>query len=100
MESMFADAFDVLIIRDWLNSVVDNHEQGKVLAELNTQIKAVPPVNFIQIYSGIEIMADVLGEELGEDEWDDEYRERFFYYRGVKIMQLMEKAVGHKEKNL
>lgn len=95
VESERIDAFDALMARDWLNALVDSMEQRRALDRLNSQIETVPTMDYIQIYSGILVLADVLGEELQEyNGRKDEYREYFFFFRGVRVVQLSRERIG------
>jgi len=82
------DAFDSMIAKDWLNALVENMEQRKSLENMNSQIYTVSTPEHIQIYTGIEILADVLNEELISDDWNEKYIVKYFFFRNVKVMQL------------
>lgn len=77
-------------IKDWLDKLVDNHKELKSLEDYNNQICLAAVAYFIQIYSGIQMIADVMGFVLNEEErectgYPYEYS---FYYRGIKFLQI------------
>ena len=88
MGNEIQDAFDFMMAKDWLNALVDNMEQRKHLEKMNSQISVIPNPEYIQIYSGIGILADVFGEKLIKDDWNENYTVRYFFFRNVKILQL------------
>lgn len=43
----------------------------------------------IHIYQGIEMLAEVLGEELKGKEWDADYSMKYFKYSDIEVYQLI-----------
>lgn len=76
--------------REWLDALVDNLEQRKNLTYFNNQIRTTGGTGDIQIYTGIDILADLLGIELEEEIFKGmEYPYCcYFFYRNIKIFQL------------
>lgn len=94
MENANYDVFEAAMARDWVNALISSMENRKSLDRLNSQIETIITPDYIQIYSGIEILADILGCELMEKERNDEYSEYYFFYRDVKFLKLSEERLG------
>lgn len=77
-------------IVEWMDKLVENHNERKALNSFSEGIKTADTIGYIQIYQGIDILADAAGEELKEKE-DEALRypyEYFFTYKGVEFTQL------------
>lgn len=94
MENVSHDIFEAAMVRDWTNALISSMEHRRSLDRLNSQIETILTPDYIQIYSGIEILADVLGCELLEKKREDEYNEYYFFYRDVKFLKLSEERLG------
>lgn len=94
MENADYDMFDAAMIRDWANALIFHMKHRRTLDKLNSQIETITTPDYIQIYSGIEILADVLGCELLEGERYDEYTEYYFFYQDVRFLKLSRDKLG------
>lgn len=94
MENANYDVFDAAMARDWANALISHMKHRRALDKLNSQIETVTTPDYIQVYAGIEILADVLGCELLERERDDEYTEYYFFYQEVKFLKLSRDKLG------
>lgn len=88
MGNEIQDAFDSMMAKDWLNALVENMEQRKSLEKMNSQVSVIPNPEYIHIYTGIEMLADILGEEIIAGDWNEDYTARYFFFRNVKVLQL------------
>lgn len=76
--------------REWLDALIANAEERRNLTYFNNQIRAMSEPGYIQIYTGLDILSDLLGVELEEEilkgsEYPYCY---YFIYRGIKICQV------------
>lgn len=91
------NTFDEIMARDWLKALITKMEERKALDIFNSQVKTInTDDHHIQLYSGIEILADLLGLEILEGGRTENYYAYYFEYGGVKFLQLFkERMVGH-----
>ena len=77
-------------VKEWMDALIENMEERKNLTCFNNQIRTTSESGDIQIYTGIDILADLLGIELKEESLEDiEYPYLYyFFYRGKKICQI------------
>ncbi len=77
-------------VKDWLDALIEDLKNRKAHIIFNNQIRTVSPMEKIQIYEGINVVADMIGAELGcLSEYSDEYPYYYwFYYRGVKFFEI------------
>ena len=77
-------------IKEWLDKLVDNNVEAKQLEEFNNQISTIFADDYIHIYKGIQIIADVMGIELKERKRECKVfpYEYFFEYRGIEFVQI------------
>lgn len=80
---------EVEALKYWMDALILHIKQGQALKEFNGKIEAISPVDYIHIYSGIDIMADILGVELLEGKLHNGY-EYYFLYNGVKFLKYSE----------
>lgn len=82
-------------VKDWLDANIEAIEQLRQLMCLNASIKALPPLDFIHMDTGIEIIADIMGLELKCTVNEDrKYPYRYLVvYRNVEIVQNEEKPL-------
>jgi hypothetical protein len=83
-------------IKEWLDKLVRNLKEAQELENFNSQIMCCCPCTTIQIYKGIDIIADVMGIELNvEKGWHDEYPFRYsFVYDGIVFSQIGKERLG------
>ncbi|MDE6567939.1 MAG: hypothetical protein K2K70_09465 [Lachnospiraceae bacterium] len=94
MENVNDEELTAEMAMDWLNSLISNMEHQRQLEKLNSRIETISRPNDIHIYSGIEELADVLGEELTERERKvDDCLEYFFIYNGVRVFGIFEERI-------
>lgn len=77
-------------IKDWLDRIVIMQTAAASYEDFNSSIQAVLLTNKkrIQLYVGIEIVADVMGLQLDSMDRTDGLTEYFFTYSGFKFFQL------------
>lgn len=77
-------------VKEWVDALIDNMEERKNLTSFNTQIQAAGVTGDIQIYKGIDVLADLFGVALEEEIYKGmEYPYCcYFFYRNIKIFQL------------
>ncbi len=51
-------------VMEWLDSIIENMKEQKALSKFNNQIMICGAKDYIQMFKGIEIVADELGIEL------------------------------------
>lgn len=88
------NVLDEIIVRGYLNALISATRQRKLLDQFDSRIKLVSTPDYIQMYTGIEILAEVLGAELFEEERDDEYYKYCFLYKDVEFLQLSKERLG------
>ena len=80
----------------WLDRLMESQRQRKAMTVLSGKVEANIDSDSLDIFRGIEVLADVLGAELQEEHCDDEFHGWYFYsfsYDGVKIMQASEERL-------
>lgn len=85
-------------IKDWLDKLIANNREQKALQNLNSSISTVSPGDHILLYSGIDIIADVLGLPLCRKKiitGDVRYTAN---YNGMELIQIGE--VNEKQKDI
>ena len=87
MENSGFDEFDIMAARDWINALTASQEQRKSLDRLNNQIQTVPTKDYIQMLTGIGMLADILGAELKEGVTEEGESGLCFSYQGRKFFQ-------------
>lgn len=82
--------------KEWLDALVDNLEQIKSLDNFNNQIQTTGTLENIHIYSGIEVLSDLMGIKLKARKLSDyKYPYRYYFvYRGIEIFQLSKERIG------
>lgn len=75
-------------IKDWLDRLILLNGAAKGYEDLTTSIQAIMSRVGIQLYKGIEIVADVMGLQLDSRKRSDGEIEYFFIYSGVEFFQL------------
>lgn len=83
-------------VKEWLDKLIDTYTELKNLKYCNTQIEICGVHDFIQVYSGIEIIADAMGIKLWTkyDKENTEYPYKYYFgYRGYEIMQICEEPL-------
>lgn len=97
-----------------------DHRKELVYAWLNKQIKASKILdaslfdgkirrtfanNYIQIYTGIKLISDILDIHYFEDDWDGNehchtnYVKRYIWYKNYQFFELVDKNEEEKENN-
>lgn len=87
-------------VKAWLDAIVNNLEESRNLEYFNSRLKANFSSNSV-IIEGIETIADLLQVDVKEEIHSEEYEIRywyFFFYRGVKFLEMsrerMERFAG------
>lgn len=78
-------------IKDWLDRIIFIQAAAVSCEDFNSSIQAIisqTNKKRIQLYIGIEIVADVMGIQLDSRERTDGMTEYFFTYSGFKFFQL------------
>lgn len=82
-------------VKEWLDKLIKNLKEAQENEHFNNQIIAIGPGEKIQIFRGIEIIADVMGVELKETRICSIYPfEYSFVYGGVEFHQLSGERLG------
>ena len=82
------DWFDAIAIKERLDRRIECLKLLKETDDLSEQIGTTITPDYIHITSGIDMLADILGEKLEEAGKLDEYVRYGFWYGGTQIMQL------------
>ena len=82
-------------VKEWLDKLVANIIETESLYNFNEQIRVCRPGLTIHMFTGIDIVADVMGLELREDyEEDKDFPYRYsFEYKGNKFIQIEEERL-------
>lgn len=79
-------------IKEWLDRHVRHFKEGNELEQFNSQISALTWDTKIQMFSGIKLVADIMGLDLVKTvrkRKDVEYPYKYsFVYDGVMFIQL------------
>lgn len=78
-EIAMGNSFDEAMARDWLNSIISCMKQIASLEAFNNQIKNVCTSETIQLFTGIEILSDLLGLKLSEGGRNGKYYKYYFF---------------------
>lgn len=83
-------------IKEWLDKLVANVKEANSLCEFNEQIFTCHQTRQVHLFTGIDIVADVMGLELKEvGRCDEQYRYKYFFmYKGIKFMQIEEERLA------
>ena len=80
---------EYLEIKDYLDRLIRIQDEAQSCEDLNANIKAIMITGpAIQMYKGIEIIADVMGLQLDSKKRGDGDMEYFFIYSGVEFFQI------------
>lgn len=84
------EEFDYIGVRAWMDKLVDMVRDYKTLKYYNNQISTCNSFDSVQIYKGIDILADVMDLPLNESETQDkEYPYNYsVFYHGVRFYQI------------
>lgn len=89
--------FDDVI--NWLNALkklVEDEKNLSVLVPDEIEICKRYGLSDIQIYSGIEVIADVIGMKLDIRDYRNDGYEKSFMFNGIKVFQYFGKEEGEK----
>lgn len=78
---------------EWLDKIISWKKEEESLYQLNSQVSLCRAhrAKRIHVYSGIEILADVLGKELVRERWEEQRKNALsFAYKGYTVFQLEE----------
>lgn len=80
-------------VKEWLDANIEHRKKLPEYEDFNEQIQlcTVNKKNTLQVYKGIDIIADVVGAELMQKEdWEDEELPYYYYfmYEGFEVFQL------------
>lgn len=80
-------------VKQWFDAIIEKKKELCMLENFNEDIETVSlsDHNVIQIYKGIELLAQVLSKEIKTIEYvsyGDSVTERSFEYMGFKIVQV------------
>lgn len=83
-------------VKEWLDRLVQNYNELHELSELSTSVEICTGSNGVQLFKGIDIVADVMGFSLTEkDEETSQFRYRYsFMYEGVEFFELFEERMS------
>ena len=89
-EANVFDEFDNMAARDWVKALITSENNRKTLDKLNNQIQTVPTSDYIQMFCGIEMLADLLGAELHKMQSEDElFSYIYFDFKGKQFFQFV-----------
>ncbi len=83
-------------VMEWLDRIIENMKEQKALSRFNNQIMICGSKDHIQMFKGIEIVADELGIELQSKPHAGRippYAQKtrlFFDYRGIEVFQFVD----------
>ena len=80
-------------VKEWLDWQIKDAEERRKNEPLNSDICAISTPDEIQMYKGIDIVADILGAELKERRLK-EYYCYYFFYNDVEVLQLSDRRLG------
>lgn len=76
-------------VKDWLDNLICVQNEAKRIEKFNSNIEAIMvSTPNIQIYTGIEIIADIMGLKLESRERTDGDKELYFNYSKTRFFQL------------
>lgn len=83
-------------VKEWLDRLVQNYNELHELQEFNTSVSICTGCDGVQLFKGIDIVADVMGFSLTEkDEEIGQFRYRYsFMYEGVEFFELFEERMS------
>lgn len=81
-------------VKEWLDWHADSLKWRNRMEQFGNHICTVPAGDYIQLYEGIEIVADIMGLDLIEDRKNEGYYRYYFLYQNVKFMQLSKERIG------
>lgn len=81
-------------IKKWLDWHVNNLKSRDNMMQFSNHIRMASYPNCIQLYEGIETVADIMCLELMEDGKVEEYYRYHFLYENVEFSQLSEERLG------
>ena len=84
---------------NWLNALkklVEDEKNLSVLVPDEIEICKRYGLSDIQIYSGIEVIADVIGMKLDIRDYSHDGYEKSFMFNGIKVFQYFGKEEGEK----
>lgn len=80
-------------VKAWLDWQMKNAEERRKNEAFNSDICMTSTPDYIQMYKGIDIVADILGADLKERRLK-EYYCYYFFYNGVEVTQLSDRRLG------
>lgn len=90
MKKRSDDWIDDIIVKEWMNAIVDIRVKEAGLGKMGGSLKLIPPDMEVHVYEGIETIASAAGAELvmeilKEATYPFKYS---FVYRGIKFFQV------------
>lgn len=81
-------------IKEWLDLVSEDFRRTNEHARFNSQIRTCHERDDVHLYSGIEIIAEVMGLELRRRDlpYEEYSHESYFIYNDVKFFQMYRKS--------
>lgn len=75
---------------EWLDARVDIYKRDKETANFNNQISAINVTSYVQISSGINLIADIIGVKLKLEKLKNvTYKYRYsFVYKEIEFAQV------------
>lgn len=73
----------------WLDELIETQKRRKEIAVLDEKVEAIVFADALSIYSGIECLAEALGENLQERQGTG-CKFYFFFYKGIEVVQAKE----------
>ena len=83
-------------VKEWLDRLVHNYNEHHELSKLNESVSVCTTSYGIQLFKGIDIIADVMGFCITEkDEETSQFRYNYsFMYEGVEFFELHEERMS------